>query len=79
MHWHLLTRQSIDQWWPFVIIFLLWDGAVLPVHLADRSGAFSGDVTLVIFVKQHLIHQVRLYQVWFCRRFRGAIVVAFEE
>lgn len=77
--WHLLTRQSIDQRWPLIIILLLWESAVLPVHLTDWGGAFPGDLATIVFIKQHLIHQVRLNQVGLCRRLRGPIVVTLQS
>lgn len=77
--WHLLTRQSIDQRWPLIIIFLLGDCAVLPVHLADWGGAFPGDLATVVFIKQHLIHQVGLHQVGLRRRLRGPVVVTLQS
>lgn len=77
--WHLLTGQSIDQRWPLIIVFFLRDRAVLPVHLADRSGAFPRDFAAIIFIKQHLVHQIRLHQVGLCRRLRGPVVVTFRS
>lgn len=76
--WQLLTRQSIDKRWPLVIIFLLRDCAVLPIHLTDWGGAFPGDLPAVVFVKQHLIHQVRLHQVGLRGRLWGPIVVSLQ-
>lgn len=77
--WHLLTGQSIDQRRPLIIIFLLGDRAVLPVHLTDWGGAFPGNLATVVFIKKHLIHQVRLYQVGLRGRLRGPIVVALQS
>ena len=74
--WRSLTGKPVEQRRPVVIIVLLWDSTVFAVHLADRRGALPRDITDKVLIKQHLVYQVWLHQVWLSWRFWGPVVVS---
>lgn len=74
-----LTSEAVNHRRPLFFLLLFWLRAVLSVHLADRSCAFSLDLRVELLVEQNLVHQVWLHGAGLCGRFRGPIVVSWNE